>query len=378
MKRATRRLNMWLMFACIGTAGSALWAQSAPPGPAPRDEARQPDNQPDRPAPPQQPRQDGRRGGRGDGGQDQGRGADRAGSPGEPGRDEAPLPRDPRPRGPRSMRMLDLRDLDNVLPPPDREGPPPDGSDWRRGRGGGLSPFAEAPTPTAASGQDRVADLVHRLAGPLDLNVNPVGRGIVLVMGSDEGQDQLEKMLGQVRDLYAEKYSVEIVAVSFPANQAPAIGSALSGGKVLLRSVQTVPRRTESPVVATEETRFIEGWQPIVADNSVGYQPIPGSVLRGLTCAVVVGAGPETTGGKAGAAVQISLRGMVSDASVTEKLVEIAIPGGKTALPIGLPTVKVRSINGQALATEQPTVLTVVPGFDGDSVIVLGAAVKRL
>lgn len=248
-------------------------------------------------------------------------------------------------------------------------------------RGGRFDPFVEAPSATdPRSGQDGVMDLVQKLAGPLDLMTSSVSPGVVLVVGSEAGQAKLEELLGKVRDLYRESFEVEVLAVAFPANQAPALGAELSGGKILMRSHQAVALRTPTAVVSTEEIQYIAGWQPIVADNSVGYQLIPASVSNGIRCVVIVGAEEAAAGAKPGG-TPIRIQGTVSVASMTEKNFEVTVPSGKTVLTIGLPRVQERTIDSSATVGTRgeagPTVIAVINGFEQDQLIVIGANVRR-
>ncbi|MCC6426087.1 MAG: hypothetical protein IT435_04630 [Phycisphaerales bacterium] len=388
MKRARTALSALAMLACMGAASTVAWAQGAAAGSSPVERERERYAQP-QPQPPSQPGSgaegDRPRRARGGAFAGEGRGGpDQPPTPGRPGADNPPGGpegnRDPlmAEPGSRMLRMLDLRELSGLIPPEHGQQPP---ALWRRwgGQEGGRSPFTEAPTPPEGgeSGRPPVVALVRSLAEALSLSVQPVGEGVILVGGAEENQVRLGQMLGQVRNLYAERINLDLSVISVPAGSAPEVGTPVSGGKVLVHSHQTLVRHAPTPVAVTEEITYIEGWQPIVADNAVGYQPGLGSLTKGLTCEVTIGADEQGNGATSGG-MPIAIRGAISDASITDKVIELSAASGKTSLPIGLPRRQHRTINASARVASEATVIAVVPGFDGDQVLVIAAAAREV
>ncbi len=418
-QRSTRAM---MILACAGALACGAWAQPQPPSPPPSQA--QPPAPPQDPlapadAPPREPREarhdqpprrerhdaaqpprrpegrgsgnpqgDPEGGARGGGFGSAGLGGDSGGGSGAEGGPDDRMNEDPlrqpggRNRGgPRSLRMLDLRDLASVLPPPPP--PPPPSDPLRGGAAGGMSPFGEAPAATIDSpaGQDRVMDLVQRLAGPLDLTVSSVGSGVILVIGSEESQARLEALVSQMMDMNKDRIEIEVLAAIFPAGQAPELGTPMVGGKVVMRSRQTVPLRTPVPVVSIDEIQYIAGWQPIVADNSVGYETIVRSVGSGMKAEAIATPAPEPEPGlrspsNAGA-IELTLRGSLSSATIAEKSVEGLLPAGTTSLTIGLPRIQRRMLETHGTIGPAATVLAVLPGFEPDQIIVVGASARK-
>lgn len=369
MKASVRSSRVLLMLACIGTMSCAVLAQGAPPDapPRPAQGQDQQERSPRHDPPDQRPQNRGAEGPRGGGDQVQR----------EQGRRDPGQPQDERGgrRGARSMRLLDLRDMEGMLPPPPPPPPPPQGAQDPV-FGGRPGPFGVAPdAATPSSGAEGAMDLVQRLAGPLDLTVSSVSPGVVLVGGPDEAQAKLEELLAKVRDMYRETYEVELVVAIFPAGSAPVLGGEMTGGKVMTRSRQAMCARTPTMASAIEEMQFVAGWLPVVADNSVGYQTVLGSVGQGLMCKVTVGGGD--TGGGATARTQVRVRGEISVASLTPSVSEVTSAGGKASLAISLPRRQVRTIDSTAdvnPGTTGPVAIAVLSGFEPDQVIVVGAS----
>lgn len=240
-----------------------------------------------------------------------------------------------------TVKLVDARDLVSVLPP---------------ARGG--NPMAP------------VTDLVMGMGRSLELRTEPLADGVFAVTGEAAPQEQFIALLEQVRELYRGQYEVEIAC--YPAAAAPEIGAPAKFDTPSMRVRQAVSRRQETSIEASRSILYIAKWQPVVADNSVGYDAQTEHVSAGLMVKVLVGAGPDR-----GGTVDVRLRGEVSEVEIKELSVPL-MGEAKGGLPIQLPTVTRRTINADGRIGPEPRVIGVVPGLKEGEVLVIAAAARAV
>lgn len=288
------------------------------------------------------------------------------------------------------LRVYDTRDLAAALPSgnpspgiltilPRFESSGPDGGLLRLGVSG--------PAPSKDAAAVSPADLVvSRLCEQLSLQKEALVEGVYLITGEDAQHEQFVKLLEDVRSLYQGAYELEILVYPAPAAQAPAIGSDAEPQSVTIRTRQVIGRRVESRIAVTEEISYIRDWQPVVGNESVGYDPDPGTVTKGLRLIVTAGgvehAAPEParrTGRPASEAdapqsvVSLRLSGSLTDAVVEKQSSPLApLSGG--SLELGLPRLSTRTIESDLrIVPGRTTVLAVVPGTKpGDTLVIAG------
>lgn len=244
------------------------------------------------------------------------------------------------PRAEPVVTLVDARDLVSVLPP---------------SRGG--NPMAP------------VTDLVLGIGRSLELRAEPLADGVFTLIGEQAQQGQFVELLERVRELYRGQYEVEIAC--YTATQPPEIGSSAKFDAASIRVRQAVSRRQETQIEAARTILYIAKWQPVVADNSVGYDAQTERISAGLQVKVLVGAGPDR-----GDTVDLRLRGEVSEVEMKELTVPLMGEGKGGGLPIQLPTMTMRTINADGRIGPTPTVIGVVPGLKQGEVLVIAAAAR--
>ncbi|MCC6678762.1 MAG: hypothetical protein IT436_16645 [Phycisphaerales bacterium] len=239
-----------------------------------------------------------------------------------------------------TVKLIDARDLVSVLPP---------------ARGG--NPMAP------------VMDLVMGMGRSLELRTEPLADGVFAVTGEEEPQSRFIALLEQVRDLYRGQYEVELAC--YAATSPAEIGSPAKIDSASIRVRQAVSRRQECRVEASRTILYIAKWQPVVADNSVGYDAQTERASAGLMVTILVGAGPDAPDGS----IDMRVRGEISDVQLREFSVPL-MGEGKGGLPIQLPTTNLRSINADSRIGAQPRVIGVVPGFKEGEVLIIAASAR--
>lgn len=220
--------------------------------------------------------------------------------------------------------------------------------------------------PRQPGGVDVVQPVVEELAASLEVMATRISPGFYTLVGEEKRIDEWVRLARQVLDAHADGYVVEVALLTAPAASPPAIGAEVRPDNLVLRSRQSVPRRVEAPFNITEEKTYIARWQPVVADSSVGYDASTATVTSGLVASVFVGAGDDAAAG-----VSIRIDGVLAKADV----IEVPITLSSASLPIGLPVVASRTFRGEAIVSDKPTVLAVIPGFEPGECLVVTAAV---
>lgn len=214
-----------------------------------------------------------------------------------------------------------------------------------------------------------VSEIVMGVSDALHLRAVPLSDGIYTVTGEPETHAQFGALLNQVRDLYNGQYEVELAC--YPAAAPPEIGSVAKVEGASMRVRQAVSRRQECRVESSRSVAYIAKWQPVVADNSVGYDAQTERASAGLMVTILVGAGPDT-----GGVVDIRVRGEISEIELRE--LTVPLMGDKGGLPVQLPTTNMRSINADGRIGAEARVIGVVPGFRPGEVMVIAASARAM
>lgn len=240
--------------------------------------------------------------------------------------------------------------------------------------GSDLNPFVQhEPAPPAAP-SDPLFDLVDRLCDSLGIHVTIYNSGLLVVTGEAEPISKLEKLLDQAWDVHVGRYDVELVIVSFPNEQVPAIGAPLAGGHPVARTRRTVVARTSTDISSTDTIHYVGGWDPIVADSAVGYKPLVSSASSGLVCELTVSPGHHQSSDQA--THTITITGSLRRANVVPRTIDVSAPGGTSSLTIGEAIVQSRSVSMAGDVGGGLTVLAWVPGFEEGRTIVIAASAR--
>lgn len=234
--------------------------------------------------------------------------------------------------------------------------------------------------------------VIARLCQQLKLEPEQLMEGVYVVTGEEAQHEQLMKLLEDVRSLYQGGYEFELFAYPGATAQAPALGTPADPKLAALCTRQVIARRVESQVNVTEELTYVRDWVPVVGNESVGYDPDPGTVTKGLRLTVTAGgaekaagqdrasAAPRGSGEQSGAGGTASLRvrGELIDAQI-EKLASPLAPDSGGMLELGLPRTSTRTIQSDLRVTlGQPCVLAVVPGTKPGEIIVIAGTLREL
>ncbi len=272
------------------------------------------------------------------------------------------------------LKLYDLRDLIGLIAPPPRAGESADPSRHALSEAAVLSALAPTAEKSRPSGppEGPVEQLMDRLHGALPLGFSQIRLlpGVYAIETEEEGHAQLEKMLEQIRSLYAERYQVEIVWFRVPTERTPSIGGEVTTEEPVHRHDAVVVRRTPTPLVAVTRHTFISGMQPVVAQGAVGYEPLTAVREEGLKLSVLVGAGREDK-----QSTMMDITGDIRQVAMGKT----SGPLTRDNLEVELPKVSVHSIQSHLrVPLGKRTVLTVVDGFAEGESIVLAASVRKV
>lgn len=183
-----------------------------------------------------------------------------------------------------SWRVYDLRDLIGLLPPPMRI----------EAAGPMMSTIIPSDAEPMAQRPDSVYELMDRLCQSLQLIHVALSPGIYGIEAGEAEHTTLLSMLDKVRELYVERYEVQILWYSTSSAQAPAIGDPVTPAEPLHRQRFVVARRTPTELVQVSQFAYVSNIQPVIATNAVGYAYEVSRVESGLRASIIVGAGSET------------------------------------------------------------------------------------
>lgn len=193
-----------------------------------------------------------------------------------------------------------------------------------------------------------LVSMVGSLIGP-NVQVFMVSDSTFAVSATAEQQKALERLVAALQERGGtDLFRVEIVAYEVPAEQTPALGATVGRvEKAMVRVLHNVARGRRTQFEARVSQSYIAEWMPVVADNSVGYQPTVKTVNSGLRAIVNISGSGDLP--------DLDVTGSLSKADV--KTVEQPLANGAN-LTMGLPVVQERSV--QARTRIRPGVLTVI------------------
>lgn len=246
-----------------------------------------------------------------------------------------------------SWKLYDVRDLIAALPP-------------------------AADSPEDKQPGKNVDDLLAQVCAVMALQCTHFLTGVYGVEAEDGDHARLQNMLEAVRDLYKERYVVELVLFDAPAAQAPAIGSEVQAAPAATGQRFVASRRTPTPVTAISRRTYLSGVEPVIAQNAVGYAPEKTTVDEGLDVSVLVGTNGDEPGG--------------TSIEITGELRKATWPAGENELStqdavqmkLRFPRLDLRSIRCHLrLPQGKLVVVGVVAGFsEGQSVVIAASAQK--
>lgn len=233
-----------------------------------------------------------------------------------------------------------------------------------------LSALGASLTPAGGPPGRAETQLIGALSNAFSLQVSPIGASMFLVTAMPEEHDKIAAILLQIRESTTERFTVELVTLSLPSDKAPPVGTTLKyASGTGTRIDHVVQQRTAAAFESLRSQTYIAEWQPVVGNESVGYQPLSKPVTSGVETRIFVG-GADAQG------VDIRIEGQISQAEITHAELPLAQGGAK--LTIGLPQRDQRSVSADAhLRFGEPTVVSVCTGFDSASVLVTILKVER-
>lgn len=276
--------------------------------------------------------------------------------------------------GQASWKLYDLRDLISALPPVDEKRG--DGGTGL-GRGVGHLPAPEWPPikdidATKVAGKN-VDDLLNQLCGSMGIKCTRLVAGVYGIEAQDADHARVQDLLEGLRNLYRERYAVELVLIRVPVDQAPAIGAEAQASSPTARHQFVVSRRTPARVAILSISTFLSDVSPVVAQSAVGYAPDTTSVDDGLDVSVLVGSDGDEKDG-----TSIEVVGGLRRVSWPQEGTDFkTAEGGQIGMKF--PVVSVRSVQFHL----QPKygklmVMGVLAGFEEGQSLVLAASVRKL
>lgn len=280
-----------------------------------------------------------------------------------------------------SMTVVDLRDLNSALPRVDDS----EHHNYMRqllesfGSSGRLSAedlrgLSSMSRQIADDGFNTPAALLveqFQATGAFDLTSQQVMPGIFFFQGLTSDIEAMTSMLEQVHEMHSERVEIELACHIVVESNPPGIGAKFEGSRQpLMRTRQVMTRRVESPISVIERSAYVSDWQPVVGDQSVGYDPETQEAEYGLQAFVIVGRREDTE------SINVRLRGTMTDLYM-QRLEGPSVDG--TQLTLGLPRLSVRSLQSDISASiGQSTVAAVIPGFGPEESIVVTVRVRPI
>ncbi len=218
-----------------------------------------------------------------------------------------------------------------------------------------------------------LSNLLVWTARNFEADCQPVGEGVYVVTGPEDAHVHMQSLLHSLRQMRGDTHEMELTAHQVPADFAPRTGSQLGDIKPLKSTTikQAVRNGGSADMSALTTRSYIAGWEPVVGNNAVGYDPQVEEVSSGLRVQVNLGIGPTP-----GKSVELRMRGTLTSATITD--VQASSPDGKTGpLTIGLPVVESREFTAElTLPVGQSIVAAVVPGLEPNTSMVIAVTVR--
>jgi hypothetical protein len=290
--------------------------------------------------------------------------------------------------GEESWKLYDVRDLISLLPPvPAQEGDLPQFLGGRPldlfgrfhparhsasdGDGAGSAAGIGQQESKKPRFENQIDALIDRVCGMLQIECALLFTGVYGIRAEQAEHAHVQHLLESIRNLYKERYAVELVLYRVPANEAPVIGDAANWVASRLRHQFVAPRRTPTSVQLITQQDFLRALEPVVATGAIGYASRIDRLNDGLRLSVLIGAG-ENHEDK----ISIQVSGDLRWINWEQRRDEFQTPSGP--ISIELPTERIRSINASlGIPLDKPTVLSVIAGFHDEECYVLAGSVRK-
>jgi hypothetical protein len=271
-----------------------------------------------------------------------------------------------------SWKVYDLRDLIGLIPPkaPPTPSPAVDDDDQ-------MFDFGEPKTapvcPSVPDPAASVEELVGRICDALSVTYTSLLAGVYGVEAEDDQHAEIQELVSRVRDLYAERYEVELVWFTTSSSTAPSVADKIALPELPHRHQLVVTRRTPTPVAVVTRHTYLSDLAAIVGTGATAYDPETASVQDGFELSMLVGADEER-----GDATSIRLAGEFRRVTLGKTAAPLAYQE-TTISAIELPTVAVRSVQADLpVEARKVTVLSVLDGFAEGECVVLAASIQKL
>ncbi len=237
------------------------------------------------------------------------------------------------------------------------------------------------------NGQFRFAHtLLESICQELDLDYRELSLGMLLISGTEEDHQALDDVFGQMRTVFSQRYEMALSLIEVSTRSVPQIGSSFQppartaiedeegeeydGPLVIARSRQIAQSKLPVQIGSMVERSFIEGWSPVVSDNSVGYDVQVSKVGEGFEAIAILDLGPEHEN-----STSLRIQGSITSLDIERLMIVL---NGDQELPLDLPSVTRREFSADIqLMNEKPTVISIIDGFDEDRVILVVAELTR-
>ncbi len=266
-----------------------------------------------------------------------------------------------------TLRIYDLRDLDAAFAGGAVSGALSTAGHMFGGRGGVAVGRGAAPEPTTSG------SILARIAGPTALaEYEELAPGIFMIGADSQGHETLMRLLTDLRALFSERYVVDIVSYTVEQDDAPRVGSAAECATPGARHQLVVVRRRATSVTSVRAEHYLANLDPRLAEGVFAYSAQVREVVAGLQLTVTVGAGPQDAD-----ATSVEAHGRISHIEF-DRATGPEGGGSGAAWRVELPTISERTIDAQTqVPFDQPTVISVVPGFNDGEVLVVAVTVSH-
>jgi len=218
----------------------------------------------------------------------------------------------------------------------------------------------------------RAVETVTRLAMLTGMQAQALSDGVFAVAGDAGAHAQFEKTLLSLRAEESGRYQISLRVVEIPDDDARyTVGAGLPADakpQALYSTHHAIrPMSSESFEIMVRES-YIAKWQPVVSDQSVGYEAEIDAAMTGFMGRIHVG----SVGGDGG---RLYLKGVLMESTVSI-LKETLL--GDRGLTIGLPSVTTRSFSSEVrVPLGRPTIVSLLDGFDGSGRLAIVATLRE-
>ncbi|MEM1186356.1 MAG: hypothetical protein AAGI53_15305 [Planctomycetota bacterium] len=216
-----------------------------------------------------------------------------------------------------------------------------------------------------------------QLHSVVEMDFSPVTETTYAVRAVAGEHDRLQTLLESIEtervrvfDEEAATFAIRFFLYSADQSLNPIVGQPFTvsdDDDVELLTTPQVTLSEETPAmvqVATSET-YIAGYQPVVSDSAVGYQPNVERIESGIILQAAIEMADDDR-------ASVELRAEISEAEIVEQTLKL----GDATLPIGLPKTDGREMEGRVTLpfSDTPVVISVVQGLYTESDLLILAA----